>query len=90
MKKDQLQKKLKEQNKQLKKQKTIIKSYKKLLGEYEDLSKRMKKNIKKFESLLEDIEVEEELTEDEIDQIMSQFAEEIEDEDHETNTNNEK
>jgi len=41
MKKDQLKKKLKEQNKQLKKQKSVIKSYKKLLGEYEDLSKRM-------------------------------------------------
>ncbi|WCM41442.1 hypothetical protein MG290_10830 [Flavobacterium sp. CBA20B-1] len=75
MKKDELKKKLKTQNKQLKKQKSIIKSYNKLLGEYEDLAKRMKKSIKRFESLLEDIEVEEELTDEEIDQIMNQFNE---------------
>lgn len=85
MKKDKLKKKLKEQNNQLKKQKSIIKSYKKLLGEYEDISKKMKKNIIKFESLLEDIELEEELSDEEIDQIMSQFAEENEDNSLETN-----
>lgn len=74
--------------KELKKHKEIIESYQYLLEEYSETNKRLKKSLKRFEQLLDELEVEEELTEEEIDQLLSSFESELNDADHEDVTEN--
>ncbi len=73
MKKGDLKKRLKEQNKKLKRHKEVLKSYKKMIEEYDDVAKRLKKSLKKFENLLEEIEVEEAFTDEELDLLLNEF-----------------
>lgn len=85
MKKDKLKDIIKAQDKALKKQKSIIKSYKKLLKEYEDLNNKLKKNIKNLGFLIEEIELKDELTDEELDEFIQQFENEnfhLEDDEH--------
>ncbi|WKW46876.1 hypothetical protein P3875_02140 [Myroides sp. JBRI-B21084] len=73
MKKEELKKQLKKQSKLLSKQQAMLKQYEKLFGNFEKIAKRMKKNTSRFEMLLEDIEIDEELTDEELDAIMNEF-----------------
>lgn len=73
MKKDKLKDIIKAQDKAIKKQYDIIKSYKKLLKEYDQMNQKLKKNIKNLGLLIEEIEIEEELTDEELDEFLKQF-----------------
>lgn len=78
MKKKEAKKQLKMQEAQLKKNKAIIKSYQKMIEEYEGIAKRMKKSLKKFENMLEEIALEESFTDEELDQLLSDHEEDTE------------
>lgn len=78
MKKKEVKKQLKTQEKHLKKSEAVIKSYKKMIEEYEDIAKRMKKSLKRFENLLNEIDVDERFTEEELNQLLGELETQVE------------